>query len=637
MIKKLLFLYCALVTITTVQGKEDPRYPVFTIPEDMKTGMYAVIRDQEVRLEIKSINSSSYYYRIAITILNPNAKSYAKEIVGYDKLTVLKYLRGTAYDAMGSVIKKLKQSDIYDQSAFDGFSLYSDNRLKRGDLSQGTYPYTVEFEYEIEEKKLYDLPDFFLYHDDEVSIEKSSFSILYPAALKPRYKLFKMQEPTVSQRDGKEVMQWSFKNIKPEKFEKLSPDFRLVVPNVAIAPNQFEYDGYAGNMSSWEDYGKWNALLNQGRDNLSEKTKQEVRTLTSGLKTNEEKTKKLYEYLQGKTRYVSIQLGIGGLQPFPASMVEETGYGDCKALSNFMVALLKEAGIKGYYTTVSAGADDYFIDADFPSHQSNHVIVSVPNGADTLWLECTSQSSPFNYQGRFTGDRKALMITEDGGKLVNTHRYSADQNAQTRIADVYLDLNGDATATVKTTYAGTRYEKAGLSFILDNKYDEQKKWVQENTEIPSFDIQSFTMTNHKAALPSAVVTLNLGLKRYAVVNGKRVFLTANLMNRSTYIPEKTEQRKTNIVLRGNAADLDTIRYHIPESIYPEFLPEPVTIKSKFGEYESQYKLDQGNLIYIRKMKVTRGEYPPEAYKELIDFYKAVSKADNTKVVFLSKT
>jgi hypothetical protein len=32
-----------------------------------------------------------------------------------------------------------------------------------------------------------------------------------------------------------------------------------------------------------------------------------------------------------------------------------------------------------------------------------------------------------------------------------------------------------------------------------------------------------------------------------------------------------------------------------------------------------------------------GEFPPEAYEELIEFYRSVSKADNTKLVFLNKT
>lgn len=634
---KYLILFFALFISSSVFAKDDPKYPVSQIPENMKTGMYAVIRHQEIHVMVHSIKNSSYYSREVITLLNPQAKFLATETVWYDKLTTIKYFRGTVYDAAGNVIRKLKASDIYDHSAYDGFTMYSDNRIKRADLSQPLYPYTVEFEIERESNMLYDMPDFMLYNDDEVSIQKSVFSITYPAAFKPRYKLFKIDQPQVLKEGSNEKLEWKFENIVPEKFEKFSPDLTRVVPNISVAPNQFEYEGYTGNMNSWEEFGKWNALLNKGRDELPELTRQKVLELTKDLPDTESKIKVLYEYLQGRTRYVGIQLGIGGLQPFPASVVDQTGYGDCKALSNYMVALLKVIGIKGYYTVVNAGAGEDEFDVAFPSHQSNHAIVAVPLQSDTIWLECTNQTNPFNYQGTFTGDRKALMITEEGGKLVNTHRYKAEQNLQSRVADVFIDKTGNAEATVKTRYSGLQYENDNLDVALNAKADEQKKWIQKNTAIPSFDISSFSMTNHKSKIPVAEVKLDLVLNRFSSVSGKRLFLTPNLMNRSTFIPEKLDARKTNIVIRSSYLDLDTIRYHLPEEIYPEFLPEPVSIKSAFGEYESKYVIDQGSVIYIRKMKSNKGEFPAATYNSFIDFYKSVNKSDNTKIVFLSKT
>jgi transglutaminase-like putative cysteine protease len=111
-------------------------------------------------------------------------------------------------------------------------------------------------------------------------------------------------------------------------------------------------------MATWDDFGKWVAVLNHGRDELPAKTKQEITALTSGMKTVEEKTKVLYEFLQNKTRYVGIQLGIGGYQPFEASVVDETGYGDCKALSNYMVSMLKAVGIKANYCLINAGSNE---------------------------------------------------------------------------------------------------------------------------------------------------------------------------------------------------------------------------------------------------------------------------------------
>ena len=49
--------------------------------------------------------------------------------------------------------------------------------------------------------------------------------------------------------------------------------------------------------------------------------KQKIHELTDKLPDTKEKIAKLYEFMQQNTRYVSIQLGIGGWQPFDATYV----------------------------------------------------------------------------------------------------------------------------------------------------------------------------------------------------------------------------------------------------------------------------------------------------------------------------
>ncbi|MBL0741814.1 DUF3857 domain-containing protein [Chryseolinea lacunae] len=635
---KRVFFFFLLVLQGAVFAKESPKFAVSEIPADLMKDVNVVYREDQSIFTIQTRSKATHRVYTVVTILNPNGKSHASEDIGYDKLSKITTLRATVYDAMGFVVSRLKNSDIYDQSGYDGVTLFSDNRFKSIDLSQGTYPYTVEIEYEVEYKFLFFVPSFYVQGDEKVSVQHGLYTLNYAPGLAPRYKATNIaQPPHVEHRpDGSGSISFEFKNIKPlelEAYSKTQYQFQYV----QAGPTDFEYDSYIGTMDSWDSFGKWINSLNKGRDVLSDETKRKIRSLAEKGKTDEEKIKILYEYLQGKTRYVSIQLGIGGFQPFEASVVDQTGYGDCKALSNYMVAMLKEVGIKANYVLIRAGKNEGEIDPLFPTSQFNHAIACVPMQRDTLWLECTSQTNPFGYQGRFTGDRKALMITDNGAKVVNTVHYPAEKNIQSRTGEVFLLPTGDATAKVKTTYSGLQYENDNLNFILDDQADDQKKWLQKTIDIPSFDVKSFSIKNHKDKIPSAVVSVDLDLKRFATVSGKRVFVTPNLMNRSTSIPEKVETRKTNVVLKMPFIDLDTIRYHLPEGIYPEFTPKPVTLKSRFGEYEASFTIEQNNVIYIRRLKMNKGVYPPESYAELIDFYKSLNRADATKIVFLSKT
>jgi len=637
--KGLTILFVILAHYISASAGE-PKYPVSDIPEELKKNVNIVVRRDEMTYKIISKNRGAEHVHYVVTILNSAGQRRAKLSFFYDKLAKLSNLNAFVYDAEGNTIKKVKNSDITDRSAFDGYSLYSDNRIKSIDLSQSSFPYTVEYEYDRDYDYLYDFGGSWILNEEKASVQYASYQLIYPENLTPRYKLQNIDKRPKQEKlsNGMESLFWSFENIKPIELEPFGPNSHDIFPRIFAAPGIFEYEGYEGNMSTWKEFGKWNLLLNKGRDELPQTTKDKIKSLTANLSSPEAKVKVLYEYLQSKTRYVSIQLGIGGLQPFDAMTVDKNGYGDCKALSNYMVAMLKEIGIKGYYTTINSGREnDVNVVVDFPSHQSDHVIVAVPLKGDTIWLECTSQTNPFGYQGSFTSDRKALMITDDGGVLVNTTRYTTEQNIQSRTADVYLEANGNAKSTIRTRYSGLQYENDYLNAMVDRQYDDQKKWIRENTSIPAFDINSFSIGSSKSRNPMAVVSLDLTLNRLASVSGKRLFLTPNLMNRSTYVPEKIEKRKTNVVIKKGYVDFDTIRYHLPQEIYPEFVHEPVTISSRFGEYKATFTVDPGGLVYIRKIVMRKGEFPAESYPELIEFYRNINKADNIKLPFLNKT
>ena len=635
--KRTICLLATLLTLGISAIAADIKYPASDISPDMLKGANAVVRSDEVTFKIVNQHNALEIGHYAITILSSAGNSHAEWVLGYDKLRKVNSLKATVYDASGRVTKKVKASEFNDQSSFEG--MYSDDRAKSIDLTQNTYPYTVEFDYELEYKFLFYIPTMTFIGREKITVEQAKFTLIYPDNLKPRFYPQNVKQSPVEGKstDGLSQTSWTLTNLPAMEIEPFAPGFSRQVPRILAAPTKFEYEGYVGSMDTWQGYGKWISSLNADRRNLPEATKAKVRDIAAKHKTREEKIRALYNYMQSRTRYVSIQLGIGGQQPFDAAVVDQTGYGDCKALSNYMVTLLNAIDIKSNYVLIMAGPNVPKLVENFPSTQFNHAVVAVPNGADTIWLECTSQTKPFGFAGTFTGNRKALMITDDGASIVKTPSYDEAVNVQLTKAVVDLQGNGNATARVSTKYQGMQYENDGLSFCLNNNYDEQKKWILENTAIPSFDLKSFTMEDHKETIPFANVNTNLVLNRYANVSGKRLFMNPNLMNRWTYLPERVTDRKANVVRTLAYTDIDTIEYTIPENFYPEFLPEPMVHKSRFGEYEASVKLEAGKLIYHRKLIMHRGEYPAETYSELIDFMKSMGRSDNLKMVFLSKT
>src|SRR5690606_16944346 len=252
--------------------------------------------------KIISKSKASHYVFKAITILNANGKAHGREIVGYDKLSKITSIKAAIYDANGILVKKLKSSEIYDQAGYDGFSLYSDNRLKALGMRYGSYPYTVEFEYEVEYKYLFFIPSFAVLEEEKSAAEQSEYSIIYPKELQPKYRTNNIvQKPVVTPLENNlESMSWNFNHVKPIKFEPYGGPWAEQVPIIYAAPSVFEFDGYGGKMDTWNEFGQWIHQLNKDRNILPEETKKKVVELTSPLAGKEEKIKAIYEYMQNK-------------------------------------------------------------------------------------------------------------------------------------------------------------------------------------------------------------------------------------------------------------------------------------------------------------------------------------------------
>jgi hypothetical protein len=329
---------------------------------------------------------------------------------------------------------------------------------------------------------------------------------------------------------------------------------------------------------------------------------------------------------------VSVQLGIGGYQPYPASYVDEKGYGDCKALCNYTCALMEAAGVDARYVLVKAGSTAGDILTGFPSNQFNHIIVSIPSPEDTLWLECTSQSQPFGFLGSFTADRHALMITGDSGMLVHTPRYGEKDNTQYRHAVVQVKTDGSASAVVNTRYAGLQYENVQQALSL--KGEDLKDFYYKQLNIPHFLIREIALKEQiNGTLPIAEEHAVVEMKKYMTIQGKRAFLPLNLMNKTDFIPRQDGERRSDIYLYFPFTDVDTIVWKIPPAYEVQYAPPPVKISSPFGDYESRVETTEDReIIYIRRLTLRKGRYPREMFGALQDFGKKVTRADRKKVL-----
>lgn len=630
--KRLLFL---ILIVLSFKGyaQMQPDYNVENISSALKSRASAVIRNMETTIDMRSPENVTLNIKKVITVLNKNGEQAAALVLFYNKATSIKGVKGIIMDAFGKPTGKFSLSNFLDESAVSDFSLFEDARIKRYNPNVLTYPYTISYEYEIRFKQNLIIPDWYATPYSDVSVEQSSYTFISKPEDKIRIKEYNYKgSAEVVNSDKASTRTWKVTNLSAIKREPYAPDPDSYLTYVKIAPEQFSYYGHKGSYSNWQELGKWvYDDLVKTRQTLSPDIIQEMNNLVKGLESDKEKAKKIYEYVQKKTRYISVQIGIGGFQPFEAAEVHRISYGDCKALVNYTQSLLKAVGINSLYCVVYGDSYKKSMDPDFASmDQGNHIILCVPLKSDTTWLECTSQDSPFGYLGSFTDDRVVLACTEEGGKLLKTPALTTAASLLKRKAELNLDKEGNVSGNLHTDFSGSQYDN--YRRIISKPTSEQMKLLKEEYDIDNIDFSNLKLVQRKDSNPVTSESLDLTIQKYAPRTNDRVYMVLNAFNKTNSIPE-VRNRTLPVYINRGFTDEDEIMYNLPEGYNIEAKPGDREIKSPFGSYTVSVKVDGKKLIYNRKFVLNNGTYTADKYESLMRFFSDVSSSDNSKVIF----
>jgi len=475
------------------------------------------------------------------------------------------------------------------------------------------------------------ITDYFL------SVENSFYSVSFPAEIPVRSKEKNLENLEVIKEALPSKISYTIKNIQAIKPEDYSPSLVDLAPKVLVASNKFSLEGFQTEVQDWSSFGKWvyNDLLQDTHD-LPASTVAMVQNLVKDETNDSDKARKIYEYVQNKTRYISVQIGIGGWKPFKASEVDRLGYGDCKGLTNYTLALLQAVGINSNYTVLYAGDSQRNLESDFAAMQGNHAILNIPqeNGED-IWLECTNQKLPFGFIGDFTDDRDVLVVTPEGGTIKHTKKYTTNENTQLIKGSYNVSNEGDIHVQVHVNSAGIQYDnkywlETETPRDLDTHYKKRWKYVNGIT------IENMHIDNNKTA-NQFIEDVSFYATNYSKKVGDRMLLSVNALNRIIEIPDRYRDRKHPLKIKRGFKDVDEVEIKLPSDYKVESSPKNVLVENKFGYYKAEIETkDENTLVYKREFVVNDGEFPKEDYDAFREFYKEINKLDNSKIALIKK-
>jgi Domain of Unknown Function with PDB structure (DUF3857) len=626
--KNKLFLACLLLPLGCLAQFA---WPISAIPDSLIKNAAAVFRVDEAELKISSPSKYRFVQHHVVTLLNENAAEHLVHVYGYNKFSKYDDIKITIYNKDGIPVKTFHKKDFATRAYEDDISILTDEKIMYLQTAAPGYPCTVELTSERISNSYIELPDWSVLSPSE-SVQLSKFTVTVPAEIDIRHRTRGMKlDPVITMEGSNKKYYWEARNMAAREAEESSMRNYETFPEIEIAPRKFEYDDYKGEFNTWADYGKWSYQLYESANPFNEQRKAEITALLAGATTEKEKISRLFTYMQNNLRYVSVQLGIGGLKPFDVEFVDKKKYGDCKALSNYMRNLLKVAGIKSYPALVNAGRRSEAADPSFPSDPFNHVILCTFADGDTTWLECTSSSTEVGKLGDFTENRYALLLTEDGGKLVPTPKSKASENIFSSTTSVELKDDGSGKTATDFITTGS-YRQDFIYYIGEGKKDEQKKYIVQRLGFVQPDDFEISYDKKNRTAPTKLTMVVEKIPEFSA--GSKLFLNPRIYRIWSHALPNNDKRKNDYQLDVPFIKTDTTIYQLPEGYGVDNLPKPRDVKFEYGNFKTSYSFDAARkaVISTARLELKQHVIPAAKYMAAKLFFNEVIEEFTEKIV-----
>ena len=587
--------------------------------------------------------------REAYKILRPSGREYGVVAVPFTPRKKITSLHGWCIPAQGKDYEvKDKEAMEVSLPKIEGSDLISDVKDKLLRIPAPDPGNIVGYEYEVLEQPLV-LQDVW-HFQGESPVRESHYSLQVPPdwEYKASWLNYPEVKPTLA---GSSQWQWGLSDVKAIRREDDMPPLRGVAGQMIVTffpPGGSGADGFA----TWQEMGNWYQNLTSRRRDASAEIKQKVTALTASAATPLDKMRALAQFVQHDIRYVAIELGIGGWQPHPAADVFVHRYGDCKDKATLMSSMLHEIGVDSYYVVINAERGS--VTPDMPAYVGgfNHVIVAIklpegltdpslvatmqhPKQGKLLFFDPTNEWTPF---GELRGHLQAnygLLVTPDGGELVELPQQPSRMNGIQRTARLTLAESGTLKGDVEEVRVGDRAWSQRWRLTRVTKDSDRIKPIEEllTDSIPMFRITKATLINLQQTEAPFGFNYSFEAESYGKNAGGLLLVRPRVIgSKSSALLETREPRKYPVEFDAPVWDTDAFYITLPPGYEVDDLPPPVDVDCSFASYHSKTDV-HGNVIhYARTFEVKELSLPVSRVEELKKFYRIIAGDERNTAV-----
>lgn len=610
----------------------------------------AVLLYSEDVLSVQGNGKIKSLERRAFKILRPGGREFATIHANYDSETKVTSLRGWCIPAKGKDYE-VKDKDAIETALFGvaNGELVSDVRTKLLQIPAADPGSIVGYEVEHEDRP-YVLQNEWMIQST-VPVREARYTLQLPAGW--TYKAVWLNHAEVTPTaGGNNQWQWVVSDLKAIRHEDLMPPWRGIAAQmlVSILPP----DGGVRNkgFENWREMGNWEIGLTQGRRDASLGIKQKVAALTSADSTTLDKMRTLAQFIQRDIRYVAIELGIGGWQPHPAPEVFTHRYGDCKDKATLLSSMLHEIAVESYYVPINTERGS--VTPQTPAHMGgfDHVILAIrlPDGVEDssltavlkhpklgrlLFFDPTDELTPFGYLRGDLQSNYGLVVTPDGGDLMELPKLPPAMNGIQRTAKMTLEVNGTLQGDIEEVRLGDRAASQRYALRSVTKDADKIKPIEQLLahSFATFRITNATVTNFDRTDLPLKFHFSLIAENYAKKAGNLLLVRPRVVgSKSSGFLETKEPRKYSVEFEGPYRDTDVFEIRLPPGYEVDDFPPPVAADYGFASYHSKVEADGRLLRYTRTFELKELTVPLNRVEELKRLYRIIAGDERNTAV-----
>ena len=618
---------------------------------DDKTDAVLLYSDQAVI--VQSVDKIKTHVRLVYKILRPSGRDYGMAAVSFNPHRKITGLRGWCIPVQG------KDYEVKDKEAVEvalpkiaGSELISDVKEKLLQIPAPDPGSVVGYEYEQDEQPMV-LQDVWMFQR-EIPGRELHYSLQLPSGWEYKASWINSAEikPTPG---GNNHWEWVMNDVKGIRKEAEMPPIEGVAGQMIVSffpPGGASRYGFTG----WLEMGNWYSNLTNGRRDASPEITQQVAALTASARTPLDKMKALAQFVQNDIRYVAIELGIGGWQPHAASEVFVHRYGDCKDKATLLSSMLSQVGIESFYVVINS--ERGYVTPEVPANVGgfNHVVLAIklpanvsdlslvatiqhPRLGTLLYFDPTNELTPFGEIGGYLQANYGLLVTSEGGELVELPRQPSAMNSIHRSGKLTLDPLGTLKGEISETRVGDRAWAERWRLRTVTKSADQIKPIEDLLagSLSLFNITQASVTNLNRTDQPFGFHYAFEARGYAKNAGGLLLVRPRVLGvKTSGLLETKEPRTFPIEFEGPSRDTDTFEIVIPAGYVVDDIPPSVDADYSFASYHAKTEVN-GNLIhYSRTLEVKELSVPVARADDLKKFYRIIASDERNTVVLKTK-